>query len=184
MNKLTQSEFFSKFGHAYIENVLTEKQCNEFTNMMYKFKNDNKLVNEINRKYLKVSYGGGNEQFEPLFESLTQRLEAELGIKMLPINTYARIYYNGGALYKHKDRVGFDYALSITLFDNLNKEWPLYCIDKFGNEVSINIKRGDGAMMLSTELEHWRDDLICEPDQHVVQLFMHWAFVKEKKSLM
>lgn len=112
---------------------------------------------------LKMHYGNSNH------------IERVLGISLTPKNSYARIYYNDGVLGKHVDREGLKYTLSITLFSNLDNDWPLWCIDKKGTETPISIKPGDGALMVGTQLTHWREPLICNDDQFVVQLFMHWA---------
>lgn len=175
---MSQSEFFAKHGYAYLNNVLTSEQCDEFTERMLRMKNENHLVYEGgDTKFYDNSYGGNCQEFEQALRELTPRLEEELGVKMKPANSFGRIYYNGGTLHRHVDRQGLDYTLSITLYNKLEKEWPLWCIDKLGNEVPINIARGDGGMMLGTTMTHWRDDLVCNEGDYVVQLFMHWSFV-------
>jgi hypothetical protein len=172
-----QSEFFARHGYAYIKDVLTHQQCDDFAQLMYDMKATDRLVYEGgDQKFYDNSYGGNHPEFEAALRSLTDRLQDELGVKMTPANSFGRIYYNGGTLHKHVDRQGLDYTMSITLFNSLDKEWPLWCIDKTNNQVPLNIGRGDGGMMLGTTMTHWRDDLICEPHQHVVQLFMHWSF--------
>lgn len=175
---MEQVEFFNKHGYAYIKNVLSKQQCEDFTKLMFEMKETDRLHFEGgDAKFYDNSYGGNHPEFEAALRELTPRLEQELGVSMKPANSFARIYYNNGTLHRHTDRQGLDYTMSITLFNNINKEWPLWCIDKTGDEVPIHIEQGDGGMMLGTTMTHWRDDLVCEEDQYVVQMFMHWSFV-------
>jgi hypothetical protein len=124
------------------------------------------------------SFGGNHPEFEDALRKLQPHIENELGVKLNAKNSYARIYKNGGVLGKHVDREGLEITLSITLFNNLDADWPLWCIDKLGNTVPIAIRQGDGALMLGTKLSHWREPLTCGEDQFTVQLFMHWDIAK------
>jgi hypothetical protein len=175
----TNAEKIAELGYCYINNVLTFEQCEHFSNIMLDMKKANILNYEgaVENPYYKESYGGNHNEFEGSLRELTPRLEQELGIKMKPANSFGRIYYNGGTLPPHKDRSGLDYTLSITLRNNLKKDWPFWCEDKLGNHVPISIKKGDGGMMLGNSMTHWRENLVCEPDEYVIQLFMHWSFV-------
>ena len=114
---------------------------------------------------------------EQALRDMQPRVEEELQVKMKVANSYARIYYNGGTLNRHTDRKGLDYTMSITLFSNLDKDWPLWCKDLEGNEIPLNIPMGWGGMMLGTTMEHWREPLVCEENQYVIQLFVHWSFI-------
>lgn len=176
MSKFT-AEFFKKLGYAYIPKVLTIQQCEHFADLMLSLKSNNNLRydGETPNPYYKESHSGNHQEFEAALREVTPRLAEELDIKIKPANSYCRIYYNGATLTPHKDRVGLDYTLSITLRSTLDKDWPLWCIDHNGVSVPININQGDGAMMLGHTMTHWRDALVCNPEQYVVQLFMHWS---------
>jgi hypothetical protein len=171
---------FNKLGYAYMPNILSEEEQLRFASIMLVMKEDGKLLFEgLDAQgkpsvYYKNSYGGNHPEFESALRRIQPRIEEELGITLTPSNSYARIYYNGSMLSKHTDRVGLEYTLSITLFSNLDTDWPLWCIDNEGTQVPITIHTGDGAMMLGTKLTHWREPLECKEDQFVVQLFMHW----------
>jgi hypothetical protein len=175
---MNQSEFFAKHGYAYIKNVLTPEQCDNFSKIMLDMKNSNILRYEgaVDSYHYKESYGGNHNDFEAALREVTPRMEEELGVKLKPANSFARIYYNGGTLPPHRDRQGLDYTLSITLSSTLSFEWPLWCTDKLGNQVPIFIHKGDGGMMLGTSMDHWRTPLVCDPEQYAIQMFMHWSF--------
>lgn len=179
-NNSFTSKFFDTHGYLYSKNLLTEEEQLRFASIMMIMKEENKLLYEgvdaqgNPSQYYKNSFGGNHPEFETALRRLQPRIEHELDVKLNPKNSFARIYYNNSMLSKHMDREGLDYTLSITLFSNLDTDWPLWCIDKTGEGVPITIHPGDGAMMLGTKLTHWREPLVCNDDQFVVQLFMHW----------
>lgn len=180
INTKISAEFFNEYGFAYLENIISEDLCNNFTNIMLDFKEKNKLAfeNISNSDMYKNSYGrGGITEMEDFLQKLTPILTERLNLKVKPSNTYARIYYNRSTLKPHVDRPGLDYTMSITLFSNLKNDWPLVTIDKLGNEVRCNINRRDGLLIHGTEMKHWRDDLTCAEDECVVQMFLHWTRV-------
>lgn len=175
----TKQEEFQEKGYAYLNNVLTLEKATYFSHLMMGMKAMNSLNYEgaIENPYYKESYGGNHPDFEKALDEVTPRIEEELGVKMKRANSFARIYYNGGTLPPHQDRTGLDYTLSITLATTLKKDWPLWCTDKLGNNVPLNIKVGDGGMMMGNSMTHWRENLVCEPDEYSINLFMHWSFV-------
>jgi hypothetical protein len=185
MNELKKSEFFKKFGYAYFENILSEDQCIHFAAKMLSFREDNKLnyegkTEKAPNAFYDNSFGMGRDpEMEQALRDMQPYIEQELNVKMVPANSYARIYYNGGTLNRHVDRQGLDYTMSITLFSNLGEDWPLWCKDLEGNEVALKIPRRWGGIMLGTTMKHWREPLVCRDDQYVIQLFVHWSFLNE-----
>ncbi len=177
---VTTNEFFNEHGYLYLTDILSEEEQLRFASIMVVKKEENELHyealngNGTPSEFYKNSFGGNHPEFENALRKLQPHIERVLGISLTPKNSYARIYYNDGVLGKHLDREGLKYTLSITLFSNLDNDWPLWCIDKKGTETPIVIKPGDGALMLGTKLPHWREPLVCNDDQFVVQLFMHW----------
>ncbi len=177
--KSFNEKFFNDRGYAYIKDVLTKEQRIRLASIMLNMKEQNQLVfegavNGVPSEYYNTSFGGNHPEFEQALREVQPRIESELNVKLNPKNSFARIYYNGGSLKRHTDREGLEYTLSLTLYSNLDTDWPLWCIDKTGQEVPINIYSGDGAIILGTTLTHWRETLECKDDQFVVQLFMHW----------
>lgn len=171
-------DLFNKLGYVYLKNLLTEELCNNFTNLMLDFKNSNKLSFEgsLNSHMYKNSYGLGSiKEMESFLKDITPDLSNFFNLNIKPANSYARIYYNGSTLNPHVDRPGLNYTISVTLFSNLKNEWPLIAIDKEKNEVKCNINRGDGLMILGTEIKHWREPLVCSDHEYVVQMFLHWT---------
>lgn len=179
---MNQVEFFDKFGYAYLKNLLTPEECVRFASILLTMKDENMLhyegkTPEMPHAFYDNSFGGNHAEFEAALRTVQPRVEQELGLvgRIKPANSFGRIYYNGGTLSVHTDREGLDYTVSITLFNNLDTDWPLWVIDKQRNTIPLNIGMGDGGIMLGTRMSHWRDPLVCEPHQYVVQMFMHWT---------
>lgn len=181
---MNQAEFFEKHGYAYLKQVLTTDECLQFAGMMLAMKEENMLSFEGKSEsnphaFYDNSFGGNRPEFEAKLREVQPRIEEELGLvgKMRPANSFARIYYNGGTLQSHVDRPGLDYTISITLFSNLETDWPLWVVEKQGSKIPLTIGMGDGGMILGTTMQHWREPLVCESNQYVIQMFMHWSFV-------
>ena len=180
INSDTSPDDFGKIGYAYLKNLLSEDLCCSFTNTMMNKKQTNTLSFEgsINNTMYKNSYGSGRiSEMESFLHEITPELSSKLLLNIKPANSYARIYYNGSTLKPHVDRPGLDYTMSVTLFSNLKNKWPLITIDKLGNEVRCNIERRDSLLIHGTEMNHWREDLVCNEDEYVVQMFLHWTKV-------
>jgi hypothetical protein len=96
--------------------------------------------------------------------------------KLLNVNTYVREYVNDSFLKKHVDRPDINVTLSICLYSNINKTWPLIAeID--GHEYSFDTQRGDGILLIdSDKITHWRNELICNKNERVIQFFLHWRY--------
>lgn len=185
-------EQFKELGYTSISNFIDAKTCEDFAKEMFFLKNSNKLSPE-KRKQMAYqgdeksndlgdvfSYGhGGVEKFNSYLKFISNNLADQIGVKWKDSHCYARIYYNGAILGKHVDRKGLDYTLSVNVFSTLKKDWPLYCIDKNGNQIAAGTGScntvGEGVLILGTKLVHWREPLICAPDECCVQLFFHWS---------
>lgn len=177
---------FEELGYTYLTNIIDKETCEDFAKEMLYLKALNKLTAEERGQVAapnadpgvyKPSYGfGGVQKFNNYLNFISKPLAEKLGINWKDKHCYCRIYYNGGLLGKHVDRPGLDYTLSITLMSTLTKPFPLYVIDKKGNEISADTKVGDGILILGTKMQHWREPLVCEPNQSCIQLFMHWSY--------
>ena len=71
--------------------------------------------------------------------------------------------------------------MSICIFSNINKPWPLHVECQDGVVRSFETKPGDGALILGTKMNHWRDPLVCEENQMVIQSFYHWRILDANK---
>ena len=161
----------------FLKDLFCQERCKELSNILLDYHNRGKLSFEGNNQHYRNSFGSSLPEFNKILEELTPMVKEQTGYDNIIIkNSYSRIYFNGSVLKKHVDRKGLDITLSVCIFDNTEKEWPLHVQTDDGVK-SIVTKVGDGAMILGTKMEHWRDNMQCKEDQMVMQVFFHWEFV-------
>ena len=173
----------------FIPNVLSKVEC-EFLSKQF----DIEKVNHVSGDKIvdtNVSFGfRPSYNFDKYMETLKSKvLEFNKEIEHLDnVNTYVREYRNGAFLIKHIDRKDISVTMSICLESTINKEWPLFAeID--GKEYSYHTNVGDGIILFGADKNvHWRNDLICNENERVVQFFLHWMPInyisKKTKSLI
>jgi hypothetical protein len=67
--------------------------------------------------------------------------------------------------------------LSVCIFDNTSKKWPLF-VEFEDSVVEVATNVGDGALILGTKMPHWRENLACNENQMIMQCFFHWKNIK------
>lgn len=161
----------------HLPNIFDEKKCKELAKLTMDYHHHGKLSSEAHDRHYKNSFGKCLKEFDAFFPVLTPIIKEKTGYQNIKIqNSYTRIYFNDSILKKHVDRNGLDLTLSVCLFDNTGKDWPLY-VEHDGKVVPVITKVGEGGLILGTKMNHWRDLLICKPDQMVIQCFFHWQII-------
>ena len=66
----------------------------------------------------------------------------------------------------------------------MKKDWPIFA--EINNQiVQMNLNIGDGFILLdSNKIPHWRESLICDNNQSIIQLFLLWRKRKNIKTLL
>lgn len=170
-----------------IKGILTKEEC-KF--LAHQFDIDKKIKPSIDD----VQHTGNSYGFQPsdIFNEYLDKLKSKiLEINsnvddLTNVNTFVREYKNNDFLIKHFDRKDISVTISICLESTINKGWPLYA--KINNqEHSVNMDVGDGVLLLDADkIIHWRDTLICNENERVLQFFLHWVptHTKEIKTLL
>jgi alkylated DNA repair dioxygenase AlkB len=161
---------------VYFEKLFSPERCNLLNQVALNYKSANRLNLEANDHHYKNSYGVGRiKEYEDVLHELTPLVKQKTGMTdIVAENSYTRIYYDGATLGKHTDRKGLDLTLSVCTFSNIQFDWPLYVEVKEGVVKSFATPPGDGALILGTKMQHWRDPLSCGADEMVIQSFYHW----------
>jgi hypothetical protein len=173
----------------FIPNILSKEEC-EFLSKQFDIE---KIINfsSDKKENTNESYGfRPSYNFDKYMETLKSKV---LGFNneithIDSVNTYVREYHNSAFLTKHVDRKDISVTMSICLESTINKEWPLFTeID--GKKYSFNTNVGDGILLFNADVHtHWRDTLICNENERVLQFFLHWKPVdyltKKTKSLI
>jgi len=162
--------------HIFFDKLITPERCEILNQLALKYKEDKKLNHEGDKTHYANSYGNGRiPEYEKLLKELTPLIKEKTGLQNITEeNSYTRIYYNGAMLKRHIDRKELDLTLSLCTFTNLDKPWELHVELENGKIASFETKPGQAALILGNKMPHWRDDLVCRPDQYVIQSFYHW----------
>lgn len=159
-----------------IKELLTAEECKILTTQF-----------DISKKHLpsfdKKEQTGNSYGFRPthVFNSHINKVKSailEINSKiddLRTVNTYVREYKNNDFLKKHIDRPDISTTMSICFESTINKEWPL-CVEIDNNIDRFNIEVGDGLLLFDTDKHiHWRDVLICNENERVLQFFLHFV---------
>jgi hypothetical protein len=159
-----------------IKGILTKEECNIL-------KNQFDIDKQINPSLDKSKVTGNTYGYEPsyIFNEYLDKLKSsvlKLNYKiddLRNVNSYIREYKNNDFLKKHRDRNDISVTMSICVESTINKVWPLNAeID--GMEYSFNTNVGDAIVLFDADkIHHWRDTLICNENERVIQFFLHWT---------
>jgi hypothetical protein len=171
-----------------LPNILSIDECQHLTS---KFDIEKKINRSSDDETYVNSYGfRPSKEFGIYMDKLKSKILEFFPTNTLleNVNAYVREYLNGGELVKHVDRSDIGVTISICLEYNIKTEWPLW-----GNlnnkDMFFNMNVGDGVLLTDADKTiHWRDKLVCDENERVVQLFLHWKdvtnLVKNKKTLL
>lgn len=104
---------------------------------------------------------------DALLLEMRPRIEAIAGSSLVPTYSYARVYFHGDTMIRHKDRGSCEVSVSIHLSrDGGNGSlW-------FQPGVEVQMEEGDGAVYLGCETDHWRDRFTGNA---MGQIFLHYV---------
>ncbi len=151
--------FIPPFFAQYLKNYFT-----------LRVQNDPSLKGDTQAENSACVYG--DPAFDMVMAMSCPLVEKILGKRLIPQYTYARIYYDGSVLEKHRDRPECQHSISLSLGQEADKLWPLWIEDRDGKQHASNLEAGDALIYNGTELTHWRDKFEGT-SQH--QLFMHYV---------
>ena len=123
---------------------------------------------------------------ETLLIDMQKKMQEETNLNLVPTYSYARIYYKGNALARHKDRPSCEISTTMNLGGDM---WPIY-VDPTGEDnvtyvtesntevkkqahsgIKVNLNPGDMLIYKGYNLEHWRETFdgdVC------TQVFLHY----------
>lgn len=172
----------------FIPNILSKEECDFLASQFdieRKYRPSVDYIDPV-KKTFENSYGfSPSNYFNVYMDKLKSKvLEYNKEIEALNnVNTFVREYVNNSILEKHIDRKDISVTMSICLHSTINKEWPL-CTEIDGKEYCFNTNVGDGILLFDADkTTHWRDTLICNENERVIQFFLHWKpidFINKK----
>jgi hypothetical protein len=116
---------------------------------------------------------------EALSVWLSPQVESAVNKKLYPTYSYARIYYNGSELKKHRDRKSSEVTVSVCLEKDC--EWPLYIKNNNGDTHEIHLDVGDAVVYSGRDHEHWRNPLSGSKQ---IQAFLQYVDANGDSALL
>lgn len=162
-----------KYGD--IGQMLSIDECEELTKKILFAKENGLFHLENDERYYNNSHGGNINEAWELLERFLPLMQSKVGKKLKVANPYIRIYKNESTLKPHTDRTGLDWTISLCLFSNIKTDWPLIVKNEDGEIIEYQNIVGNGSYVAGAKLEHWREPLLCNDDEYVVQLFLHYT---------
>ena len=174
----------AKFCHKYFllkakvfKKMLEEKTVSPYITFMGTF-NDPQVPNSY-AHYADIV-------METLLIDMQKKMQEETNLNLVPTYSYARIYYKGNALARHKDRPSCEISTTMNLGGDM---WPIY-VDPTGEDnvtyvtksntevkkqahpgIKVDLNPGDMLIYKGYDLEHWRETFdgdVC------TQVFLHY----------
>lgn len=183
--------------NIFFENILTREEYETFTTKYLEYIK-NGWDGYPHDSHVGISIG---EPFKSLdiddtsvIPRLTELMEKSFGEKIKYSHSYGRLYKNGAELWQHVDRGTLDITLSVNVGGLEN--WPMHISNVYTNEsisfqsndhpgglkykedyVTVYTPRGSGVACYAHHFVHWRDKLVCNDDEYVLQIFYHWTII-------
>ena len=110
---------------------------------------------------------------ESLLIMLQPKIEKVVGKKLLPTYAFWRCYTKYADLKKHTDRPSCEISVTVNIKGD-GTPWPI-----FMNGDALNLDKGDAAIYLGCEVDHWREEF---KGDYQFQTFLHYVD-KEGKNI-
>lgn len=172
----------------FLPNILSKEECKSLKDI---FEIERTIKRNGDKDYQKKSFGFESDNFfvnqymDILKPKVLTYINGNDSLKNE--NTYTREYKNGSILHNHIDKEKLNITISICLYKDINKEWPL-CADINGEVKCLNTEIGDGILLFDADkIPHWRERLECNENESILQFFLHWktiSNIKNTKSLL
>jgi len=104
---------------------------------------------------------------DALLLELLPRLEVISGCRLVPTYSYARLYFHGDAIVRHRDRAACEVSASVHLGRDGGESFLW-----FTPNTRIDMECGDGAIYLGCQADHWRETFTGNT---MGQIFLHYV---------
>ena len=190
------------FLNIEYKNLLTKKECKEIADEFKELIKNNMAnvepTSPIAKSMAHIDYVDTNGSIGYLNSKKSLKYVKKIEDRILKdyddsvkfSNTYIRKYGRGTVLVPHVDKPGLDLTLSLTVDGITN--WPLCVSNIIFEDLDLsaatspkyrkNYKKyytnvGDGVACYGRNVVHWREQLDCQEDEYLIQIFYHWSFV-------
>jgi hypothetical protein len=119
----------------------------------------------------------GDATLDAMLMVLTPHIEQASGCRLLPTYAYARLYFRGEALARHRDRAACQVAATIHLGANGGPASPIL----FEPAIAVTQHPGDAVVYLGDSIDHWREPFNGE---HFGQLFLNYVHADGERAAL
>jgi hypothetical protein len=171
---------FETYGYEIRKKAVSEETCKLLSYEFEMLKDNYYLSNKISaeNKFVKndvqveKSFSWyGAYCFESLLMLMKPHVEEITAKKLYPTYSYARIYYNGAEMEKHRDRPSCQYSATVTI-ECEKDPWDIWFTDFKNNTKPLKLYTGDICVYRGDQLDHWRDKF---DGQKQIQAFLHYV---------
>jgi hypothetical protein len=117
----------------------------------------------------------GDATLDAALLALQPWIEQVSACLLLPTYSYARLYFRGDALERHRDRPACQVAATIHLGCSGGPSPPIW----FEPDVAVDQRPGDAVVYLGDSIDHWREPFEGE---NFGQLFLNYVFADGERS--
>lgn len=117
----------------------------------------------------------GDSTLDAALLVMQSAIERASSCRLLPTYAYARLYFHGDALARHRDRAACQVAATIHLGSSGGRPPPI-C---FEPEHAIAQRPGDAVLYLGDSIDHWREPFAGE---NFGQLFLNYVFADGERA--
>lgn len=161
-------EYFDKNGFVVLSDALPKGECKQLTDYMFDLYDKGKLTKDKQCPLSDSIYG------DPIFDDLLQKfadpIGKQIGKKLIPTYTYARLYRTGEVLKRHKDRPACEISATMTLGFDAKYPWKIYFDEE--KEIGLDLEVGEMAVYAGCDILHWRPSF---KGKWQVQIFFHYV---------
>lgn len=179
---------FEEFGYEIVQNAIS-KELTQLLTAEFNIVRDNVFLdntepldgvglcndNQVEKSFAYYALPG----FEALLEMVRPLVENVTGKNLYPTYSYARIYYHGAVMDKHKDRPSCQYSATLTL-DIDETSWPIWFTDAQNITKPLTLNVGDMCIYTGDKLDHWREEYTGKKQ---IQVFLHYVDADGEYSL-
>jgi predicted 2-oxoglutarate/Fe(II)-dependent dioxygenase YbiX len=164
----TTRRYFEENGYVVLSGALSKEKCNLLTERMFSLVEQGKTQKDEQCPLSDGIYS--DPELDKLLEEFCTPIGQNIGKKLLPTYTYARVYRPGEVLKKHVDRPSCEISATLTLGYDAKRVWPIM-FDK-DKHVPVDLEVGELAVYKGCDVVHWRDAF--KGNWHV-QVFLHYV---------
>jgi hypothetical protein len=117
----------------------------------------------------------GDSTLDATLLALEPEIERICGCALLPTYAYARLYFHGDCLPRHRDRAACQVATTLHLGSSGAPASPIW----FAPDVAVFQRPGDAVVYLGDEIDLWRGPFGGE---NFGQLFLNYVFADGERS--